>query len=78
MIQIDELLIGLFFIWIFYDSISNENWKHATFKIFYILSLSSILVIIPYIFGSQGKIIMYAIFGVIAILMVLKNQTITR
>ncbi len=78
MIPIDELLIGLFFIWIFYDSVSHEGWKNAVFKVFYILLLSSILVIIPYLFGSQGKIIMYAIFGVIAILMVLKKLTITR
>jgi len=67
MIQIDDLIILIFFIWIFYDTYKNSSISNAVQLVIFILTLSFSIVLIPLLFGDTGKIIMYFIVGVIGV-----------
>ena len=74
MIPIDDLIVGLIFIWIFYDTYKSNGLVNASVLIISIIGISVIIVAIPILFGVHGKIIMYSIFGLIGVVMYIRKR----
>lgn len=71
--EIIDLLLVIFLLWVAYDFIKEEGLASGLISIVILATLVAVVVLVPYYFGATGKHVVFVVFGTVLAVILMRK-----